>query len=61
MFGTFNLQVEIRLFEILKMFYHSKGICEADPESGPFEILSILMCLEKGVWHLQFTRGNLPF
>jgi len=33
----------------LKMFYPPKGLCEAEPEWGPFDILSIFLCLEKGV------------
>ena len=49
----------VQLF--LLIFYPPKGLCEAEPEWGPFDILSILLCLEKGVWHLQFTAGNLPF
>ena len=61
MFDTFNLQEEIRLFEILKMFYPPKGLCEAEPEWDPFDVISSLLCLEKGVWHFKFTDGNLPF
>ena len=38
--------------------YPPKGLCEAEPEWGPFDILSNSLCLEKGVWHLQFTGGN---
>ena len=60
-FDTFNLQTEIRLFEFLKMFYPPKGLCQAESEWGPFDVLSILLRLEKGVWHLQFTHGNSPF
>ena len=42
---TFNLRAEMCLFETLKMFYPPKGLFEAEPEWGPFDVLSILLCL----------------
>ena len=36
-----NLRGVRSLFEILKMFYPPKGPCEAEPEWGTFDILSI--------------------
>ena len=60
MFDTFNLLADIRRFEILKMFFPPKGLCEAEPEWGPFDS-SILLCREKGIRHLQFKSGNSPF
>ena len=55
-----NLQLETHLFEILKMFYPPKGLCEAEP-NGVHLILSILLCLRKGVWIFRFSGGNPPF
>ena len=60
-YWTFNLQAVFCLFETLKMFYPSKGLCEAEPEWGPFYTLSILLCLEKGVGTFKFTGGERPF
>ena len=50
----------IRRFEILKMFYAPKGLCEAEP-NGVHLILSILLCLRKGVWTFRFRGGNPSF
>ena len=58
MFDTFDLQTVICRFEILKMFYPPKGLCEAEPEWGPFEKSFHLLCLEKGVGTFKFTGGG---
>ena len=54
MFDTFNLLTEIRLFEILKMFYPMKGLYEAEPEWGLFDsfhfIVSIEGCLAPSIY-----------
>ena len=61
MFGPFVSGAVIRLFEILKMFYPPKGLCEAEPEWGPFENSFHLLCLEKGVGTFKFSGGERPF
>ena len=43
------------------MFYPPKELCKAEAQWGPFDILSILLCLEKGVWDFKFTGGNSHF
>ena len=49
-YGTFVSDPVIRLFEILKMFYPPKGLCESRTRMGSIWRLSILMCLRKGVF-----------
>ena len=43
------------------MFYPPKGLCEAEPEWGPFENSFHLLCLEKGVGTFKFSGGERPF
>ena len=61
-FEPFVSGAVICLFEILKMFYPPKGFCESRFRmGGPFDSLSILLCLRKGVWTFRFSGGNPPF
>ena len=57
----FNLQAEICQKKNLKMFYPPKGLCEAEPEWGPFDNSFHLLCLEKGVGTFKFSGGERPF
>ena len=59
--GTFKFAGVRGLFEILKMFYPPKGLCEAEPEWGPFDNSFHLLCLEKGVGTFKFSGGERPF
>ena len=61
MFETFNLQTEIRLFEIFKMFYPPKGLCESRTQWGPFDSLSILLCLRNGFDTFKISFFRRPF
>ena len=45
----------------LENVYPPNGLCEAEPEWGSIDSLSIFLCLTKGVWHLQLTGRNLAF
>ena len=47
MFGPFVSEAVIRLFKILKMFYPRRD-CDSRTEGGPFDSLSILLCLRNG-------------
>ena len=46
MFDTFNLQTEIRRFEILKMFYPPNGPCKAEPNGVHFDSFHFIMVWE---------------
>ena len=43
------------------MFYPPKGLCEAEPEWGPFDNSFHLLCLEKGVGTSKFSGGRALF
>ena len=38
-----------------------KGTLQSRAQWGPFDILSILLCLEKGVGTFKFSGGERPF
>ena len=38
-----------------------KGTLRSRTQWGPFDSLSILLCLRKGVWTFRFSGGNPPF
>ena len=51
-YWTFNLGAAFCLSETLKMFYPPKGLCEAEPEWGPFDSFHLIVSrvyAEKGV------------
>ena len=52
------LDLENRLFEILKMSYPSKGLCESRTQWGTFDFL---LRLRNGVLTFRFCGGNPPF
>ena len=42
-FDTFNLQTEIRFFEILKMFHPPMGFCKAEPNGVHFDSFNFVL------------------
>ena len=61
MFDTFNLQAEIRRFEILKMLYPPEGLCGAEPEGGPIVFTFHFIGVGQGTRGFKFWAGNPPF
>ena len=53
-----TLPIYIRKFTVVKLFYPPKGLCKSRTQWGSFVILSILLCLQKDVWHFQF-KGEI--
>ena len=61
MFDTFNLLREIRLFEILEMFYPPKGRLLTDSCGGPIVFNLGVIGVVKGVWGFKNTWDDRPF
>ena len=51
----------IRLFEILKMFYPPKGVCESRTRRGPLTVFPFYYVFQKGYWASSFLVGNSAF
>ena len=57
--GCFKNTIIICLFEILKMLYPPKGVCESRTRRGPFEYLIFYRVpSSKGTWNPDFPRWN---
>ena len=56
----FGLRGRLCLFEILKIFYPPKGVCEAAPKGSIWRSFHF-MCSRKGTGHLRFWSGNPRF
>ena len=57
----FRFRGRLCLFEILKIFYPPKGVCEAAPEGSIWRSFHFIMCSSKGTGHLRFWWGNPRF
>ena len=61
MFDNFNILTEIRLFEILKMFYPPKGAAKAEPMLVQLFLLMFDFWVRKRILDFQFTAENSTF
>ena len=53
--------VEIGLFRMMNMFYPPKGLCESRTQWDPFDIITILLYLEKVVDTFKISNFRLHF
>ena len=58
--GSSKIHYYFWLFESLENLYPPKGLCKSRTQWGPFDVLSILLCMKKGAKHFQFTGRYSP-